>query len=131
MASASFLSKLSTDELQAELRRRRQSLGGLHRKRGHLLAKLAKIEAEIDYLGDTVAAGRRGGRLRARNDVKLPQALHKLLAGRTMSVTEATEAVQRAGFRTNAASFRVMVNMALAKNTNLFKRVGRGQYTAK
>jgi hypothetical protein len=44
-------------------------------------------------------------------------------------VTEAAEAVQRAGYRTNSPNFRTRVNIALIRGG--FKRVGRGQYVAK
>jgi len=47
-----------------------------------------------------------------------------------MGVTEAAEAVKKAGYKTNAANFRVIVNQALLKHRNKFKKVERGQYTA-
>ena len=47
-----------------------------------------------------------------------------------MSVVEAGEAVKKAGYKTNAANFRTMVNIALIKSGK-FKRMERGQYTAK
>ncbi len=46
------------------------------------------------------------------------------------SVTDAAEAVQKAGYRTNSSNFRTQVNLALIKGGK-FKRVGRGLYTAK
>jgi hypothetical protein len=134
MARPPSLSKLSTDELHAELRRRQKSLGGLHRKRKQLLARLASVEAQIESLGDSVSgSGRRGGSggRRARNDVSLPKALQSVLKGKTMSAAEAAEAVQKAGFKSNSKNFRVMVAIAFSKHKDLFKRVGRGQYTAK
>lgn len=70
-------------------------------------------------------------RTRAANQVPLNMALHKLLKGRTMSVSEAAEAVQQAGYKSNAANFQKIVNLTLLKRKDLFKRVGRGQYTAK
>jgi hypothetical protein len=133
MARPASLSKLSTDELHAELRRRQKSLGGLHRKRKLLLSRLAKVESQIEALGDSVGADRRAGsgRHRARNEVSLPKALQSVLKGKTMSVGKAAEAVQKAGFKSNSANFRVMVAIAFSKHKDLFKRVGRGQYTAK
>jgi hypothetical protein len=70
-------------------------------------------------------------RRRATNDTPLPEALHAAMKGKTMTVSEAAEAVQAAGYKTYSSSFKIMVNMALAKHTKLFKRVGRGQYTTK
>ena len=48
-----------------------------------------------------------------------------------MRVTEAADAVLQAGYRTKSKTFRVQVNIALVKRADLFKRVSRGQYTAK
>lgn len=48
-----------------------------------------------------------------------------------MSVAEVADAVRNAGYKSLAASFRTIVNMTLLKRKDLFKRVGRGQYTAK
>ncbi len=63
----------------------------------------------------------------------LPEALHQVLKGKTLSVGEAVEAVQRAGYKTSSNNFRTIVNQQLiaAKNKKLFKKVARGQYTAK
>jgi hypothetical protein len=57
-------------------------------------------------------------------------ALERALTGKTMSVTDVAEAVQKAGYRTNSSHFRTQVNIALSKDPR-FKRVGRGQYTVK
>jgi hypothetical protein len=35
-----------------------------------------------------------------------------------------------AGYRANAANFRVIVNQTLLKNKSIFKKLGRGRYTA-
>ena len=84
------LAGLSVVELQAELSRRQRAAGGLFRKRDRLLAKLREVEAQIDAMG---ASG--GGRRRPKNDMNLVEALSKALDGKTMSVTEVAEAVQR------------------------------------
>jgi hypothetical protein len=47
-----------------------------------------------------------------------------------MGVSEAADAVLKAGYQTNAANFRTIVNQTLIKNRSMFKKVGRGQYTA-
>jgi hypothetical protein len=54
-----------------------------------------------------------------------------VLKGKEMRVTDAAVAVQKAGYKTNSKTFRVQVNIALVKRKDLFKRVGRGVYTAK
>lgn len=127
----SGLSSLSVSDLQRELSRRQRRVGGLIRKRDRWAAKVAKLDAEIAALGGGMGAGvRRRGGGRARNSKNLVQALADLLKGKTMRVNEMTGAVQEAGYVTNSPNFRTIVNQTLTKHTKLFKRVGRGQYTA-
>jgi len=68
---------------------------------------------------------------RPRNETSLVGALQKLLTNKTMSVTEMAEAVQKAGYQTSSPNFRTIVNQTLINNPSLFKRIARGQYTAK
>lgn len=128
------LSTLSVADLQRELRRRQGTVGRLMKRRERLAAKLAALDAEIGSLGVALrgraGAGIAGGRIRPKNDMKLVDALVKVLTNKTMSVTEVAEAVQEAGYRTSSSSFRTIVNQTLI-NSGKFKRVGRGQYTAK
>ncbi len=155
MARPSNLSKLSINDLQSELLRRQRAAGSLVQKRDALLQKLSALEADIAAAGiatsdgprkrgrppgsDAASAsaapaksgGRKGRRRRAVNDETLPQALAKVIAGKTMSVTEAAEAVKASGYKTYSSNFRVQVNIALTKNPKLFKRVERGMYTTK
>lgn len=121
------LSRLSTQELHAEIRRRAGGVRRLEHKRDKLAAKLAIVERQIASL-DGNANGVPGRR--HQNKLTLLQTLAKVLSGKTMSVTEAAEAVRKAGYRTGSLNFRTQVNIALIKG-NGFKRVGRGQYTAK
>ncbi len=69
-------------------------------------------------------------RTRSANQMPLNAALHNLLKGKTMSVSEAADAVQKAGYKSNSANFYTVVNLTLLKRKDLFKRVERGQYTA-
>lgn len=125
------LSSLSVADLQRELRRRQGTVGRLLKKRERMAAKLAALDAEIGALGIAVRGARGvGGRIRPKNELKLVDALAKVLTNKTMSVTEVAEAVQEAGYRTSSSSFRTIVNQTLI-NSGKFKRVGRGQYTAK
>lgn len=125
------LTKVSTEDLKTELRRRIGRLETLQRKRRRLAEQLAEVDAEIESLGGELngVAGRRGGK-RPRNEMNLVDALAKVLKNKTMGVTEAAEAVQNAGYRTTSSSFRTIVNQTLI-NSDKFKRVARGQYTAK
>ena len=68
---------------------------------------------------------------RPRNTANLVESLQKLLANKTMAVTEMADAVQKAGYKTSSPNFRTIVNQTLINNKKAFKRVARGQYTAK
>ncbi|RMH26317.1 MAG: hypothetical protein D6692_09460 [Planctomycetota bacterium] len=125
--SNSSLSALSVAELQLELRRRQREVNKLVRRRDKLAAELAELNAQIADLGG--AAGGLTPTGRTRNAMTLPDALYQVLQGRTMSVTDAADAVRAAGYHSTAANFRTMVNQALLKDKR-FKKVSRGQYTA-
>jgi len=63
-----------------------------------------------------------------KNALSLPDALAAVFAGKEkMGIAEAADAVQAAGYKTNAKGFRKMVNKTLAKDKR-FKNVGRGEY---
>lgn len=134
MARRSALAGLTFAQINQELRRRGRTVGTLERRRAALLKKVAALDAEIAANGGSVngawnRAG--GGRKRPKNEVQLLDALKSILKGKTMSVTEAAEAVQKAGYQTSSANFRTIVNQTLINNLKKgFKRVGRGQYTA-
>jgi hypothetical protein len=125
--SGGGLRNLSIRDLHAEIRRRERAAGGLIRRREKLVQKLAQVDAQIAKQGIAVPGS---GGTRPRNSMNLVESLAKVLKGKTMSVTEAAEAVQAAGYRTSAANFRTIVNQALIKNSKQFKKVERGQYTA-
>jgi len=128
----SGLSRLSVSDLEREISRRERTTKSLHRKRSKLLEKVAAIDEQIlttgGSLNGAVARGRTG-RTRPKNETNLIDALRAVLKGKTMGVTEAAEAVQKAGYRSSSPNFKVMVNAALIKK-KFFKRVERGRYTA-
>ena len=76
------------------------------------------------------APARGTGRKRGRNTSNLADALAELLAKAQMTVTEAAEKVQEAGYVTTSPNFRTIVNQTFLKDKR-FKRVSRGVYTAK
>jgi hypothetical protein len=144
------LASASVEAIRAELARR---LDELHRRRAELQESLAAVEAEIARIdgvggrgapragaagsparrprsatGRSRTGGTGGGR---RNATSLAQALHALLADRTMAVGEISEAVQAAGYRTSSPNFRNIVSQTLIGNPDLFERVARGRYTAR
>lgn len=63
--------------------------------------------------------------------MSLVEALQQALKNKTLSVTEAEDAVQRLGYRSRSANFRVIVNQALLANPKIFRKVSRGQYTVR
>ncbi|MEN0020350.1 MAG: hypothetical protein AAF747_05660 [Planctomycetota bacterium] len=129
--SSPGLDAMSTEALQAELARRQRSIASLERKRDRLQAQLEAVEAEIAEAGGSIRMTS-NGRSRARNSQSLADALAGVLQGKTMSVTEVADAVQRAGYQTTSDNFRTIVNQTLLQNKNKkFKKVARGQYTAK
>lgn len=126
------LAGVSVADLRREIARRQRSVGTLLRKRDRLMEKVRALDAQISELGGTVrgADGIVGARQRPKNDSNLVEALVKLLDGKTMNVTDIAQKVQEAGYQTTSENFRTIVNQTLI-NSGKFKRVARGQYTAK
>jgi len=120
---------MSIGELQAELQRRERGIRKLERKRERLLGELTQIDTELAAVGALSASG--GVRRRPRNEMNLVDSLAQVLDGKTMSVTDVTAEVQKAGYLTTAANFRTIVNQALIREKKVFKKISRGQYTAK
>lgn len=130
------LDNVSLDDLQREMRRRQREVGKLAKKRDRLAGELEALDKEIASLGGSFSGGGYGTtttgkvRRRPRNEASLGESLLGVLKNKTMSVTEAAEAVQRAGYKTTSSSFRTIVNQTLIKDPR-FKKVSRGKYTAK
>jgi len=142
------LAGVSAGELKAELNRRQRQLDKLRERRESLASQIAEVDSEISDLEQIVGrgGGGRGGRVgssgasatrtagggrrkRPKNTMTLEDALAKVLNGKEMGVTEAANAVQKAGYRTSAANFRTIVNQTLLRSDR-FKKVSRGLYTA-
>ncbi|HMN41867.1 MAG TPA: hypothetical protein PKE29_13565 [Phycisphaerales bacterium] len=124
------LGGLSVSDLRKELAKRERRVGALLRKRERIMAKVRSLDATIAEHGGSARAGGLAIRRRPKNDMNLVDALAKVLDGKTMSVTEVSQAVQDFGYKTTSPSFRTIVNQTLI-NSGKFKRVARGQYTAK
>jgi hypothetical protein len=123
------LSTISTAELRYEISRRNKSIEKLQKKRQSLQSQMHEIDRTLAEYGAAAAGGGGGGK-RPRNSEKLSDALARVLKGTTMSVTDAAQAVQQAGYQTTAANFRTIVNQTLIKDSR-FDNVSRGQYRAK
>ncbi|MGD9690166.1 MAG: hypothetical protein AB7K52_10985 [Phycisphaerales bacterium] len=127
---AKGLQSLSITDLEREIARRRSGVSSLLKRRKALERRLAALDAKIHAAGGSAGGAVRGRRgPRPKNSANLVDSLRKLLNGKTLSVTDAADAVRRAGYRTNSPNFRTMVNAALLKK-KFFKRTGRGMYTA-
>ena len=151
----SALARLATSDLRRELERRQSMAHELVRQRDALTAELQELEvafgpSAINGFLAAPAMQRRGrpatsalGRLaamhgpamtatgRPRNPNSLVETLRKALAGTTMSVSDVAQAVQRGGYKTKSGNFRVIVNQALTNHPKVFRKIARGQYTAR
>lgn len=126
------LANLSIVALHTEVRRRQTAVQRLQRRHQNALLKAERLAEQIRELGGE-PNGRTPGRTgkgRPKNSAPLVVVLAKVLDGKTLGVQDAADAAQKAGYRTNSSNFRTQVNIALIKSGK-FKRVGRGQYTAK
>jgi PAS domain-containing protein len=127
------LSNISAYELQAELQRRQQRTRQLMRRHQALIERAKIIGAEIERQGGPRGANElalallRSGE---RNKISLAEVLRRVLADKTLSAREATEAVIKTGYRTSSPNFRAIVHRALLTDPK-FRRVSRGRYTAK
>ncbi len=130
--STGGLAGVSVSDLRKELAKRGRRVGTLERRRDRLLAKVHALNVQISEFGGAarMLAASGGARMRPRNEANLVESLQKVLTDKTMSVTEVSEAVQKAGYATTSPNFRTIVNQALIASGK-FKRVGRGQYTTK
>ena len=128
MPRPASLSNISMSVLRAELRRRERAGRTLLRKRARLAAKLRVLDKALEATGKRIDQ-LEGRRTRPKNEMPLVATLQKVLKGKTMRVNDTVEAVQKMGYRTSASNFRTIVNAALLKKGNGFKKVGRGQYT--
>jgi hypothetical protein len=126
------MSGLSTQALHNELERRQRRVGQLERKAARLRTAVERVEVKIAALGGPAGGtkARRGGGTRPTNKEGLAESLARLLKGRSMNVTGAAAAVQKAGYLTASPNFRTIVNQTLI-NSGRFKRVSRGVYSAK
>ncbi len=129
MTQTQKLAALPSHVIQKELIRRTRRVEGLIKRRKRALDKIAKLDEEIRIHGGHPRTGFTIRR-RPKNDMNLVEALGKVLNGKTMSVTEVSVAVQKAGYKTTSPSFRTIVNQTLI-NSGKFRRVERGRYTSK
>ena len=135
--SSSGIARVSTAALQKELERRQSKFLQVKKTRDALIAKVLELDDELKLLASeegerpvsAAPKATRAGGSRLNNKLGLAESLAEVLKGKTMTVSEAAAAVKKAGYKTNAVNFRVMVNQAFIKNKNLFRKVKHGHYT--
>jgi len=143
------LSRLSTREIQAEIERRQAEAAAIRSQRDAIARQIAELDRQIVDLGGVIRSGskkRRGRPRGSKNKPKgvaagkgsrrarlgsLAEVLHRLLQGKTMSVPEMVKAAKKAGYKSKSKNFPNVVGITLINHRKMFKRVSRGQYTAK
>ena len=128
--------ELTLAQLERLMRSRRSEMTRLTRQRDKLQKKLDVLNGRIaEISGGASGNGNAGGgtgRGRARNDVSLQDAIHQVLskASGAMNVGDIMEKVRAAGYRSNSANFRGIVNQTLIKDKR-FTSSARGVYQLK
>jgi len=123
---------LSLAQLERLMQSRRTELTRLTRERDKVQKKLDALNDRISEISGGMVGTTRGGGSRARNTVNLPEVIHQVLskAGAAVSVGDIMGKVRAAGYRSNSANFRGIVNQALIKDKR-FTTAGRGMYQLK
>ena len=134
MARTAATSNLSLADLEQMIHSRQRELRKLEKQRAKWQKKVDDVERKIASLGGTAGRGGRGGGAgsRARNEINLPDAIAQVLSKSRgpVGVGDIMEGVLAAGYRSNSANFRGIVNQALIKDKR-FKSAGRGLYEMK
>ena len=139
------LTKVSLQDLLAQLKKHQARLPKLQRNEKKLLKQLEAVQAEIAELGGAittlpkttkVSAKQRGrpagkGGKRAKNKVKLADAIAAVLSKeKSISVKEIISAVKAGGYVSTSKTFGTIVYQTLGRDKRV-KRAGRGKYQLK
>jgi len=132
---ARVITKLTLDEMLAEIKRRRKTIAKLNRKRDALLKKLAAVDAEIKANGGAAVGGAtkapRAGAKRPRNEMSLVDAMASVMSKeQPMSASDIEKAVLKKGYQSGSSNFKTIIFQALGKDKR-FKKAARGQYVLK
>jgi hypothetical protein len=141
MARGSSTNGFSLAQLEKMMQSRRNDVARLSRKRDKLQKKLDAMNAQIAALaggslgrlgGGTRSGGGGAAGTRARNEVSLQDAIHQVLSKSSspMAVGDIVAKVEAAGYRSNSANFRGIVNQTLIKDKR-FVSASRGVYQLK
>ena len=137
MARRANGSVLTIAELEQMLGSRRRKLNDLQKERTKVQRKLDDIDSRIRALsgaggGASGRTGGGGGGGRAHNAQSLVATLENVLksSGKPLGVGDIVDKVHAAGYRSNSANFRALVNQTLIKEKR-FTSAGRGVYQLK
>jgi len=138
MARRANGSVITIAELEHLLGSRRRKLNDLQKERTKVQRKLDDIDSRIRALSGPGggASGRMGGGAgtggRAHNAQSLVATLENVLksSGKPLGVGDIVDKVHAAGYRSNSANFRALVNQTLIKEKR-FTSAGRGVYQLK
>lgn len=115
-------------QLEKILQSQRRRLNALEKQRARMRSKLTELDREIASLSGAAA----GTASRAHNSMSLVATLQNVFrsAGKPLPVGEILSRVKAAGYRSNSANFRALVNQTLIKEKQ-FVSAGRGIYKLK
>jgi len=137
---------LTISKLENMLRTQRDRKAELMKERGRLLRQLEKLDQQVALIDggsgggggaggpNGTGGGGGGGGSRVRNERSLPDVLEDVLSkgpAEGMQIGEILKGVQEAGYKSNAANFRGIINQMLIKEKKRFKQVSRGVYGLK
>lgn len=127
MPRVSSSTEMSLAQLEKLMNSRRKDLAKLTRQRQKVQKKLDAIDEKIAAIGGSAGGGRR-----ARNAMSLQDLIHQVLskANGAMSVGDILNKVNAAGYRSNSANFRGIINQTLIKDKR-FVAAKRGMYQLK
>ena len=119
---------MTISQLEQMLGSHRRKLTELSKQRSKLAKKLEQMDRQIMSLngGRAVTSGR------AQNSESLVATMESALrsAGKPLGVGDIVSKVKAAGYRSNSANFRALVNQTLIKEKR-FASAGRGIYQLK
>ena len=130
------LTKMTIQQLETEIARRKKILSRFQKQRADLVKKLEEIDGRIADLtgGDVKKSPKKKPApkyRRVKNKQSLVEALITVLKDKgKLTVREAAEAVLASGYKTTSKAFNLIVNQTLSKHPK-FQKVARGIYALK
>jgi hypothetical protein len=132
------LAKVSVEDLKKEIARRQRKLPELIVARDALNCQIAELEGLGGAKATAVARRKKPGRKKAGRRAMKPARAGSLIsalmdalgANGKLTVAEAADAVQAAGYKSKSKAFKKVVGITLSTDKR-FRRVRRGVYAVK